>query len=211
MATSRFPLVVNTSTSRIAELPSGDNLDLSGSDIVGVSNITFSGTLTGTVATATTAGSATTAGTVTTAAQPNITSTGTLTSLSVTGNITGGNITLSTGTANFANLVTFKYNETVIAGGNTGAATLTPNAAAGTIFNYTLTGNITLSALTNAVAGTGVTIILTQDGTGNRTLTSTMKFLGGTKTLSTAASAIDIMSVFYDGTTYYASLGKGFA
>jgi hypothetical protein len=38
-----------------------------------------------------------------------------------------------------------------------------------------------------------------------------MKFLGGTKTLSTAASAIDIMSVFYDGTTYYASLGKGFA
>jgi hypothetical protein len=37
-------------------------------------------------------GSATTAGTVTTAAQPNITSVGTLTSLSVTGNITGGNL-----------------------------------------------------------------------------------------------------------------------
>jgi hypothetical protein len=38
-----------------------------------------------------------------------------------------------------------------------------------------------------------------------------MKFLGGVKTLSTAAGAIDIMSVFYDGSTYYASLGKGFA
>jgi len=120
------------------------------------------------------------------------------------------NITI-TGTASPANLVTVKYNEGVIAGGNTGAATITPNAAAGTIYNYTLTGNITLSSLTNAVAGTGMTIILTQDGTGNRTLTSTMKFLGGVKTLSTAASAIDIMSVFYDGTTYYASLGKGFA
>jgi hypothetical protein len=42
--------------------------------------------------TATLNGAATTAGTVTTAAQPNITSVGTLSSLSVTGNITGGNI-----------------------------------------------------------------------------------------------------------------------
>ena len=120
-----------------------------------------------------------------------------------------GNLSV-TGTSSPGNLLTVKYNETVVAGGSV-SGTLTPNAAAGTIYNYTLTGNITLSALTNAVAGTGMTIILTQDGTGNRTLTSTMKFLGGSKTLSTAASSIDIMSVFYDGTTYYASLGKGFA
>jgi hypothetical protein len=149
-------------------------------------------------------------GTLTTAAQPNITSTGSLTSLTVTGNLTAGNIA-SAGLGNVANVLFTKYNETVVAGGSTGAATLTPNAAAGTIYNYTLTGNITINALGNAVAGTGMTLILTQDGTGNRTLTSTMKFLGGSKTLSTAASAIDIMSVFYDGTTYYASLGKGFA
>lgn len=52
--------------------------------------------VTGTVANATystSAGSATTAGTVTTAAQPNITSVGTLSSLSVTGNVDGGNLT----------------------------------------------------------------------------------------------------------------------
>jgi hypothetical protein len=42
--------------------------------------------------TITVSGSATTAGTVTTAAQPNITSVGTLTALTVTGNITGGNL-----------------------------------------------------------------------------------------------------------------------
>jgi len=42
--------------------------------------------------TATLSGAATTAGTVTTAAQGNITSVGTLTSLSVSGNVTGGNI-----------------------------------------------------------------------------------------------------------------------
>ena len=45
--------------------------------------------------TITVSGAATTAGTVTTAAQPNITSVGTLSSLSVSGNITGGNITAS--------------------------------------------------------------------------------------------------------------------
>jgi len=195
---NRFPLVVNTATSRIAELPLGDNLDLSGSNISNVGNITVASTITATTFNGTIS-SATTAGTVTTAAQPNITSTGTLISLNVTN------------TGNIGNLVTTKYNETVVAGGNTGATTITPNAAAGTIFNYTLTGNITINSLGNAVAGTGVTLILTQDATGNRTLTSTMKFLGGTKTLSTAASSIDIMSVFYDGTTYYASLGKGFA
>ena len=52
-----------------------------------------------------TANSATTAATVTTNAQPNITSTGTLTSLTVTGNITGGNI-VSGGVANITGNVT---------------------------------------------------------------------------------------------------------
>jgi hypothetical protein len=49
-------------------------------------------------------GSAATAGTVTTAAQPNITSVGTLTSLAVTGNITAGNLTCSSGTVTAATL-----------------------------------------------------------------------------------------------------------
>jgi len=38
-----------------------------------------------------------------------------------------------------------------------------------------------------------------------------MKFAGGAKTLSTAAASIDIISVFYDGTNYYASLTLGYA
>ena len=104
-----------------------------------------------------------------------------------------------------------KITETVVAGGNTGAATITPDAASGTIFTYTLTGDITLSALANVATGSSATIILTQDGTGSRLLTSTMKFAGGTKTLSTAASAVDILSVFYTGSTYYATLSKGYA
>ena len=45
--TNRFPLIVDTSDSnKIKELPSGDNLNLSGNSIIGASNITASGTLT---------------------------------------------------------------------------------------------------------------------------------------------------------------------
>jgi hypothetical protein len=119
------------------------------------------------------------------------------------------NSSTSIQTANINNTNLIKFNETYSNGGNV-SGTLTPDAAAATIFNYTLTGNITLSSLANASAGTSMTIILNQDGTGNRTLTSTMKFAGNVNTLSTAANSIDVMSVFYDGTTYYASLTKGY-
>ena len=80
--------------------------------------------------------------------------------------------------------------------------------------NLNLTGsNISNVAniTSNAVAGTSATVIITQDATGSRLLTSTMKFAGASKTLSTAAASIDIIGVFYDGTTYYASLTKGYA
>jgi hypothetical protein len=81
--------------------------------------------VTGTVANATyatsagSATSATTAGTVTTAAQPNITSVGTLSSLSVTGNITGGNLSVGTGTITGGNIVNSNANGV----GNIGSST----------------------------------------------------------------------------------------
>ena len=121
------------------------------------------------------------------------------------------NITLApngTGKTVIGNLVA---TETIVANGNTGAATLTPNAALGAVQSYTVTGNITFSAFDTPIAGQSITVILTQDATGSRLLTSTMKFAGGSKTLSTAANAVDIISVYYDGTNYWASLSKGFA
>jgi hypothetical protein len=102
-------------------------------------------------------------------------------------------------------------NETVVSHGNV-TGTLTPNASSGTVHRMTLTGNITINALTNVTTGTNMTIIMSQDSTGTRTLTNTgWKWLGGTKTLTTTSNAIDIATIFYDGTTYYASLGKGYA
>ena len=71
--------------------------------------------------------------------------------------------------------------------------------------------NFTMNSLTNAVAGSSATIIITQAFGAPYTLTSTMKYAGASKTLSTAAGSIDIIGVFYDGTTYYASLTKGYA
>jgi hypothetical protein len=91
------------------------------------------------------------------------------------------------------------------------ASTITPDVANGTVQKVTLTGNVTFSAFANPVTGQSLTLFVTQDATGSRTLTSTMKFAGASKTLSTAANSVDIMTVFYDGTNYYASLAKGFA
>lgn len=100
--------------------------------------------------------------------------------------------------------------ETVFAIGNVGSITLTPNAANGSIQTITATGNFTMNAFASPVSGQTITFVITQDATGGRTLTSTMRFANGSKTLSTAANAIDILTVSYIGTTYYASLAKGF-
>jgi hypothetical protein len=61
------------------------------------------------------------------------------------------------------------------------------------------------------VAGQTVTLILTQGGSGSYTLTSSMKFAGGLKTLSTATGSVDMLTITYTGSVYYASLVTGFA
>ena len=91
------------------------------------------------------------------------------------------------------------------------AATITPDVANGNIQTVTLTGNVTFSAFSNPVAGQSLTLFVVQDGTGSRTLTSTMKFAAASKTLSTAANSIDIITAYYDGTNYYANLAKAYA
>jgi len=105
-------------------------------------------------------------------------------------------------------------NESVYAYGNSGTLTWAPDLTSSTASNIvtmTLTGNLTFNGFTSPISGQTLTVILTQDGTGGKTLTSTMLFAGASKTLSTAANAVDILTVSYIGTTYYASLAKGFA
>ena len=52
---NRVPLIVDTSTLYVKELPTGDNLDLTGSAIVGVTNIDIAGITTISVSSASTA------------------------------------------------------------------------------------------------------------------------------------------------------------
>jgi hypothetical protein len=118
-----------------------------------------------------------------------------------------GNITITphgTGQTVVKNL---EYNENIHSLGTT-SGTITPNATNGNVQTITLNGNLTFSAFTSPVAGQSITLIINTGGTG-RTLTSTMKFAGGEKTLSTT-NTTDIISVFYDGTNYWASLAKDF-
>jgi hypothetical protein len=70
------------------------------------------------------------------------------------------------------------------------------------------------------LVGSYGTVVLTQDGTGNRTITLpsivgvTNKVLGSasntTVSLSTAASAKDILNFYYDGTNCYWNIGQGY-
>lgn len=77
----------------------------------------------------------------------------------------------------------------------------------------TLTGNITTQTLSNVTAGKGGTIRFIQDGTGSRTTVwnSVFKWAGGAApTLSTAASAVDVLTYSCSSATYcVASLMKG--
>ena len=123
--------------------------------------------------------------------------TGIFGAVSVSGNISGNS------SSNGVKVVNYKDNVYAL----TYASTITPDPANGSIQQVTLTGNVTWSAFGGTPqAGQSMVVSLTQDATGNRLLTSTMKFAGGSKVLSTAANSVDIVSVFYDGTNYYASL-----
>lgn len=102
------------------------------------------------------------------------------------------------------------YNEGAIYDLGTTGGTVAPNVANGNVQKITLNAALTINAFTSPVAGQSLTLIIF-GGTAYTSITSTMKFAGGIKTLTGTASCIDILSVYYDGTTYYASLNKGFA
>ena len=83
----------------------------------------------------------------------------------------------------------------------TDAATIAVDLSLGNNFTVTLAGNRTLGAPTNVTAGQSGVIVVTQDGTGSRTLAynSAYKFAGGTApTLTTTASAVDVLAYYVE-------------
>lgn len=81
----------------------------------------------------------------------------------------------------------------------------------GGTYRVYLNGNASWSG--NPSAGQTFNITVYQDSTGGRTMSwPSWKWAGGSAgTLSTAANAIDFVTVFYDGNNYLASLVKGYA
>jgi hypothetical protein len=104
--------------------------------------------------------------------------------------------------------------------GNTGTSFNWDVSGLSTNYEVTLTANTTLN-LTNVRNGDYGTIILTQDGTGGRTITfgtvngsaTTHRVVnggGGTPTLTSNASAIDILTFTYNGSAMYWTVGNDY-
>ena len=108
----------------------------------------------------------------------------------------------------------FKYREKISP--LTSSSTITVNCANAPIHTVTLAVN-TGFVITNLGTGQTVTIICTQDGTGSRTATfgtdgsTAVKFAGGTPALSTAANAIDVITIVNDGSNYLGNIAKAYA
>ena len=132
----------------------------------------------------------------------------------------GSSLTWTEGDANITNLNNDKleksggtitgYTEGAIYNLGTTGGTIAPNVANGNVQIITLNAALTINGFTSPIAGQSVTLII-YGGTAYTSITSTMKFAGGIKTLTGTAGCIDILSIYYDGTTYFASLNKGFA
>lgn len=92
----------------------------------------------------------------------------------------------------------------------TDASTISVDASLSNVFTVTLAGNRTLGNPTNLGQGTYI-FIITQDGTGSRTLAygGNYKFPGGTvPTLTTTANAVDILSCISTGGVLHCNLVK---
>jgi hypothetical protein len=113
---------------------------------------------------------------------------------------------------NVGGAITGKFVD-VVANVATTSNPLAPDWNAGSVQRFTVNQNFTLNAPTNMPVGGNLTLILTQDGTGNRLMTAaaSYKFSSAFKTLSTTGGTIDMINIFYDGVTYYATLTTGYA
>lgn len=95
----------------------------------------------------------------------------------------------------------------------TSGATITPDGNNGFNFTLTLAHNATLANPSNFKDGQSGIIVITQDGTGSRTLAygTNWKFPGGAPVLSTAAGAVDLIAYAVVGSTIYATLTKAYS
>ena len=105
-----------------------------------------------------------------------------------------------------------RYTVKIYNAGTTGTV-FTANWDNGEIQYVTANSNFTLNAPSNMPSGTSLTIIITQDANGSKTLTPVTGyvFASGYKTLSTVANSVDMLNIFRADSTYYVTLTTGYA
>lgn len=94
------------------------------------------------------------------------------------------------------------YKETIYSLGSTDTPTI--DVANGNVQSVTISSGLTIPTFTNAETGQSVTLLVTGSGTASGG--SGYKFAGGNTTLT----SFSVVSVFYDGTTYWASIATDF-
>jgi len=97
----------------------------------------------------------------------------------------------------------------------TSSSTITVDCSLASIHTVTL-GTSTEFNISNLPTGGSVTLIITQDGSGNRTATfgtdgsSAVKFPSNSSTLSTGAADIDVVTIINDGTNFLGNIAKDY-
>ena len=209
----RFPLVVDSTNSNIKELPSGDNLDLTGSGLVlGGTAVTATGAelnlldgVSGLVQADLTKLAAVDA----TAAELNYLDITTLGTIAASKAVTADASGVISGIAKFGGAVQEAYTDL------TSGTTVALDLNAGTVFNLTLAHNVGTFNWTNyagADYASSFVLRVKQDGTGGRSLAWPAGVDWGAATapeLSTAANAVDIY-VFLAVNNLESSIWYGF-
>ena len=94
------------------------------------------------------------------------------------------------------------YKEVIYSLGTTDAPTLDPSN--GNVQSVTIGSALTMPAFTSASAGQSITLIV--NGSGTASGTGAYIFASGSKVLTTKS----IVSILYDGTTYWTSIATNF-
>jgi hypothetical protein len=118
---------------------------------------------------------------------------------------------MTTPTVDSMSITTLKQVSGLYDNGSSGSA-ITINWANGDRQKLTMSASCTIS-FSNAIAGQILTLLVVENGTGGFTPTfPTMKYPNGAATtFTTTASAINSVSIFYDGTNYLAQIAAGYA
>jgi hypothetical protein len=196
---------ISSSAAAPDEVAIGSGLSLTN----GTLEVTSSGTVTSVAAlTLGTTGTDITSSVATASTTPIITLNIPDASVSARGVVTTGTQTFS-GAKTFSGAITAKTYITTVPAAITAAATTTLDFSTGNILKVNLGRNTTLS-VTNATAGTYLLEII-QGGTYTVAFPAAWKWSGGTAPTITATSGkTDIITLVYDGTTYFASAVQNF-